>query len=464
MSQTPYDTVTPPPPPPPSGERDDFLGRLGRLRRSTADRKIGGVCGGLGRAWGVDPTVLRVAAVVLAIFGGAGIVLYVAAWLLLPRDDASHARLDLDVTTRGVVLVIAALVAAGLVLGNDWLWWIPIPIALIFLVAVAVVALRRPSQTPAAPPAAAPAASPAASPAAAPTPPPAAATTDQVTDAPSPAPSDAEPGATAGEVTTDAPTTAWYADPPASPPYAAAPVAPPPPPRPRRTGPLLIVPTLALIALGLGVLALLDLNGLGVAPAAYPALAVALTGGMLLVGSVTGRPGGLIALGLAATVALGGTLMGQVAQAVGNAETQTVTPTTATSVQSSYAIDNGDLTLDLTGVEDLEALDGRTVALTMRAGVLRVKVPSGLDLELDARLDLAGEILLLGQQHAGWRPTGRLSTTTDGDADAEAPVLRIDLAGQVGQIEVRRLPARPSTASRSGTASETDAPTEGVTP
>lgn len=50
------------------------------LRRSRDDRVIGGVCGGLGRYLGVDPVLLRIAMVILAIAGGGGILIYLVAW------------------------------------------------------------------------------------------------------------------------------------------------------------------------------------------------------------------------------------------------------------------------------------------------------------------------------------------------------------------------------------------------
>ncbi|WP_157695387.1 PspC domain-containing protein [Nakamurella panacisegetis] len=59
---------------------------LRRPRRSTGDRKIAGVAGGLGRAFGIDPILIRVAFVVLTIFGGFGGLLYVLGWLFLPSD------------------------------------------------------------------------------------------------------------------------------------------------------------------------------------------------------------------------------------------------------------------------------------------------------------------------------------------------------------------------------------------
>jgi phage shock protein C len=59
-----------------------------RLRRSTADQQIAGVCGGLAEYFGVDSTVVRVLWVLLSIFGGAvvgGLIAYALAWLIIPR-------------------------------------------------------------------------------------------------------------------------------------------------------------------------------------------------------------------------------------------------------------------------------------------------------------------------------------------------------------------------------------------
>ena len=64
-------------PPPPAPQR--------RLTRSRTDRMVAGVCGGLAEYSGVDVTIIRLLVVAMAVFGGAGIVLYVAAWLLVPE-------------------------------------------------------------------------------------------------------------------------------------------------------------------------------------------------------------------------------------------------------------------------------------------------------------------------------------------------------------------------------------------
>ena len=58
-----------------------------RLARSATDRKIAGVCGGLGEYFGVDPTAVRLLWVVLSICPGfvlGGIAAYVIAWLIMP--------------------------------------------------------------------------------------------------------------------------------------------------------------------------------------------------------------------------------------------------------------------------------------------------------------------------------------------------------------------------------------------
>src|SRR5437763_1785037 len=62
-----------------------------KLYRSDADRKLAGVCGGLGDFFRIDPVLFRVAFVILAFACGVGILLYLALWLLLPRAAAEPA-------------------------------------------------------------------------------------------------------------------------------------------------------------------------------------------------------------------------------------------------------------------------------------------------------------------------------------------------------------------------------------
>ena len=58
-----------------------------RLTRSRANRSLAGVCGGIAEYYGWDPTVVRVAWIVLTLLGGSGILLYLILWLVMP--DAS---------------------------------------------------------------------------------------------------------------------------------------------------------------------------------------------------------------------------------------------------------------------------------------------------------------------------------------------------------------------------------------
>ena len=74
------------------GSTRDEIRDLGRLRRSATDRKVAGVAGGLARHLDIDPLILRVAFVVLAFFGGAGLILYGACWLLVPEEDGRRGR------------------------------------------------------------------------------------------------------------------------------------------------------------------------------------------------------------------------------------------------------------------------------------------------------------------------------------------------------------------------------------
>jgi phage shock protein PspC (stress-responsive transcriptional regulator) len=56
------------------------------LRRSRRDRVLGGVCAGIARAIGVDPVIVRIAAVLMVfVSGGAAVLAYLVAWVLIPR-------------------------------------------------------------------------------------------------------------------------------------------------------------------------------------------------------------------------------------------------------------------------------------------------------------------------------------------------------------------------------------------
>ena len=57
-----------------------------RLTLSSRDKKIAGVCGGIADYFGVDPTLVRVIAVIFALFFGWGIIAYLLAWWIMPKN------------------------------------------------------------------------------------------------------------------------------------------------------------------------------------------------------------------------------------------------------------------------------------------------------------------------------------------------------------------------------------------
>jgi signal transduction histidine kinase len=101
------------------------------LARSGDDRVIAGVAGGLGRSLGVDPTVVRLALVVLSFANGLGVVLYLAGWALLPdehragaaapvaRAPSAERAVGLGLLTVGTVLLFGR---AGLLLPAEVVW------------------------------------------------------------------------------------------------------------------------------------------------------------------------------------------------------------------------------------------------------------------------------------------------------------------------------------------------------
>jgi phage shock protein PspC (stress-responsive transcriptional regulator) len=58
-----------------------------RLSRPLMDRKIAGVCSSIARYCGVDPVLVRVLAIALAIWPtGVGVIMYIACWIVMPND------------------------------------------------------------------------------------------------------------------------------------------------------------------------------------------------------------------------------------------------------------------------------------------------------------------------------------------------------------------------------------------
>ena len=119
-----------------------------RPRRSENDRKIAGVAGGIARMLRVDPILIRIAFVVLAFFGGSGVLLYALGWLLLPSDSdevsAGEALIGRghSSTSPGVAICLSIVVAVG-ALSTFSPWGLPFFPALIIAITVGILLLRH---------------------------------------------------------------------------------------------------------------------------------------------------------------------------------------------------------------------------------------------------------------------------------------------------------------------------------
>ena len=395
----------------PRVSRDEMVD-LGRLRRSVTDRHVAGVAGGIARHLDIDAIIVRVALVVGVFFGGAGLLLYVGAWLLVPEEGTEDEPLGLDLRSRSIAIagvgILALLAAVG-----DWAgaFWFPWPIAVV--AALVVWFLRRQDKD-------------------------ASRTRRGYGHA-----EDDRPAATYADTTyadttyadttyadttyadtTYADTTYAPADPTQWQQYARAPR----PPNPRKRGPRLFLFTVALIALAEGVLGVVDLAGVPVVDSAYPALALGITAAMLVLGAFWGRAGGLIALGLVAAIATAGTTVGS---SIGE-DARSFAPTSAGDVQEQYEFGGGRFTLDLSDVSDVEALDGRDVAIDGVGGQVEVIVPDGMDVDVTTQV-VGGDSRVFDQRSDGFDVTQK--GFRDGGDDVPDLSITIDLVA--GEIIVR---------------------------
>ena len=62
-----------------------------KLYCSRSNRQVAGVCGGLAQYFNLDATLIRILFVVLAVLGGSWIVLYLAMWIIVPKEPAGAA-------------------------------------------------------------------------------------------------------------------------------------------------------------------------------------------------------------------------------------------------------------------------------------------------------------------------------------------------------------------------------------
>lgn len=131
-----------------------------RLYRSTSNKMIAGVCGGVAEYLNVDPTIVRIAWILLSILPLIpGIIIYIIAWFIIPKAPANDPKETSPGGNSGsrnaaAVLGVLFIAIGGLTfLGNldilDWEWWWEVSWELVFpllLVAIGVFLMARPAR------------------------------------------------------------------------------------------------------------------------------------------------------------------------------------------------------------------------------------------------------------------------------------------------------------------------------
>jgi len=102
-----------------------------RLYRSRKDSTIGGVCGGLGEYFGIDPTFIRIVAVLLIFADGVGIWGYLIAWIVMPRrpleeaaaTDEPQEKIEYAPWNKYIPGGILILLGVFFLVREHWWWW-----------------------------------------------------------------------------------------------------------------------------------------------------------------------------------------------------------------------------------------------------------------------------------------------------------------------------------------------------
>jgi len=201
---------------------------------------------------------------------------------------------------------------------------------------------------------------------------------------------------------------------------------------PRRNGPSMgqIIVGGFLVLIGTGWL----LEAADIADVPWRAIlpsALMLIGLGLIIGARTARHGGVIALGVVLTLAVGAASAVEVLADIplsGGIGEESATVTGPINDEYRHAI--GKYVVDLRSAPVPAAGDDTEISLGI--GELIVIVPDGVDLVIDARAGL-GNVIVFGQESAGVGPDIDYTTPEAGDA-----VLRLDVDVAIGQVEVRR--------------------------
>ncbi|MGZ4358624.1 MAG: PspC domain-containing protein [Gaiellaceae bacterium] len=363
-----------------------------RLRRSREDRVFAGVCGGLADYFGLHHTIYRVAFIALAFVGGAGILLYIAAALVIPDEGAEDSVLAGALREHRerpwLIIGVALLALSGLIFLSSphvYLWWGSdfwlVALVLGIVIVLWQLSARREEWTGSGTAAAAPAATGVSS----------------------------EADATSSETAVISP--------------------PVRPPRPR---PSLFWPGAGLLLAAGGLLGLLQsLDALDVNWSAALAGGVILIGVLMAVAGWHAHTAGLAFLGLVLLLAMALALSasGVVRGGIGDRLEQ---PTVAADLGARYRLGIGDLRLDLSRL--VLRPGERHVKASVGIGKLLVTVPPNVAVSVNGRAGI-GNTDLYGRARGG---THVSQSSTDAGFDGSARRLVLDLHVSVGDLVVRR--------------------------
>lgn len=353
-----------------------------RLTRARDGRWLAGVCTGLGRYFDLNPMIYRIGFAALSLAGGTGILLYVAAWLVMPdegvEDSIAADALKTHRDRQWLLVGVGLLAFAGFVaLSSAHVW--PSP-GNLWVGAALIGGAIVWSQT--------------------------GARHNRHGGPPAP------PG------------------PPAGPPGGFLPPLPPPIPlpQPRSLGPL----SAGLLIGGLGIVALVDVaTGANVDWRIVLACAAVILGGMVAAGAATNRRvGSVVALGLLVLAVLAVAVVVRVPIFAGIGD-RIAHPIAFTSVGTRYEQGIGNLNLEL---QDVRFPVGRTdIKTTLGIGDLVVTVPKGVTVQVDAHAG-AGQVTLFGKTDDG--TSVHSHTTALGATPARVLVLHARVG--LGHLEVQR--------------------------
>ncbi len=419
-----------------------------QLTRSSHDRMLAGVAGGIARYTDSPPALWRVLFVITAFAGGLGIVAYGAAWLLLPEDadpSAKRAATGRDVGTWVGIALLA--LAALIVVDRVSIFHGGLVIPAVLVLAGVLIWQSGQRDHHEAPPGSTPPTAPPPPPAATPAPPAPASPDAADRAATAGIPPDTATTARLDQSETDMSTTQQL---PPAPPTASVPPSgwSPPPSRPGaddrpqwtpppaderpRSGLGRIV--VALILVMIGSAAILDnLAVVDVSIATVSAIALLMVGLGLVVGAWWGRARGLIVLGalLIPLVAVSGLANLDRAPLAGGVGDRRFEPVAVADLQGSYRLAAGQLTLDLTDVDFTDhTVD---VDASVAFGELDVRVPQGVRVEVDGQVGI-GDLQLFDVEDSGIG----LDRTVADEGREGAGTLRLHLNSGFGQIQVRR--------------------------